>query len=134
MVANFTDTEQFFLRAGLWRLAKAYLLEFLHTDNLDTGPRHMIMAQRLPHHIAEIFLSYLEKAREEKAELPDPMIMRLQDAILVRVVVLSRQGAIAPQWGDSLFAYHDRQAAEIALNETLKAAQTAFVGNKDDIN
>jgi hypothetical protein len=105
VVVNFTDTEEFFQKAGLWRLAKASTLE-------DPGFR-AAFRQRLPREAGLVFESYLDKATET-GEAGEDALKRLQDSILVRVRYLAHKSAISARWGEVEMSYHDPTAAAAA--------------------
>ncbi|HSI05121.1 MAG: hypothetical protein ACAI38_10470 [Myxococcota bacterium] len=97
VVVNFTDSEEFFQKAGLWRMAKASLIE---DDAFREGFR-----QRLPRDAGQLFFTYMEKAGEIE-ELSPEMLQRLQDSVLMRIRELSKQGAIEPRWRDMQMLFH----------------------------
>jgi hypothetical protein len=97
VVVNFTDSEEFFQKAGLWRMAKASLIE---DDAFREGFR-----QRLPREAGQLFFTYMEKAGEIE-ELSPEMLQRLQDSVLVRIRELSKQGAIEARWRDMQMLFH----------------------------
>ena len=108
VVMNFENTEEFLQKSGLWRLAKACLLE-------DAEFR-LALGQRLPRRAAQHLHGYMDKAGEMEDLTPDGL-QRLQDSILVRIVLLSRQGALSVPLAETPMAYHDSAAAERALEE-----------------
>ncbi len=97
VVVNFTDSEEFFQKAGLWRMAKASLIE---DDAFREGFR-----QRLPRDAGQLFFTYMEKAGEIE-ELSPEMLQRLQDSVLMRIRELSKQGAIEARWRDMQMLFH----------------------------
>lgn len=97
VVVNFTDSEEFFQKAGLWRMAKASLIE---DDAFREGFR-----QRLPREAGQLFFTYMEKAGEIE-ELSPEMLQRLQDSVLMRVRELARQGLIEARWSDMQMLFH----------------------------
>ena len=107
VVVNFEDTEEFFQKAGLWRLAKASLLE----DNEFRAA----FRQRIPRKAGQLFTTYLEKAGEMQ-ELTPEVLQRLQDSVLVRIRQLSKRGAIGSRWQQVEMAFHDPASAELAAN------------------
>ena len=75
VVVNFRDTEEFFNKAGLWRLAKASLpLDQTFLDGLRL---------RLPKEIGQLLVEYVAKARE-MADINPENLGRLQEDILAR--------------------------------------------------
>ncbi len=98
VVVNFDDTEEFFQKAGLWRIAKAMLPE---GEAFQATYR-----QRMPRTAGELFDSYLVKAGEME-DLTEEKLARLQDSILMRVRELSDKGRISPRWAQLKFAYND---------------------------
>ena len=108
VVVNFHDTEEFFQKAGLWRLAKASLLE---DDAFRVG-----FKQRLTPDAGRLFLSYIEKASEIEG-LDEAMLRRLQDGILLRVRDLARRGVIGARWKDVALHLHDPKVLDAAAGE-----------------
>lgn len=103
VVVNFTDTEEFFHKAGLWRLAKA--------SRLEDDAFRAAFRQRVPREVGLLFDSYLEKA-DDMEDLGDDVLRRLQDAILVRVRDLARRAIISGQWATAEMLFHDPKAGE----------------------
>jgi hypothetical protein len=97
-VVNFNDTEEFFQKAGLWRLAKACLLE---SEDFRAAFR-----QRIPRDAGRQFDEYIAKAIEIE-EHNEERLRRLQDAILFRVKSLSEQGALSARWAQLKLNLHD---------------------------
>ena len=102
VVVNFTDTEEFFQKAGLWRLAKAALIE-------DEGFR-AAFRQRLPREAGQLFASLLEKA-SERTEYTEELVKRLQDSILLRVRELAKRGEVSQRWAEVEMLFHDPSVA-----------------------
>jgi hypothetical protein len=121
VVMNFEDTEEFLQKAGLWRLAKGCLLE-------DEAAR-LSLAQRLPRKAGQLLGSYIQKAQAWE-ELTPEVLGRLQDSILVRVVMLSRTGKISAPWAQTPMGYHDAAAAQAAIEA---ATQRQPSGNTDEM-
>jgi hypothetical protein len=101
VVVNFTDTEEFFQKAGLWRLAKA--------SRLEGEAFRAAFRQRVPREVGQLFESYLEKAGDME-DLGDDVLRRLQDAILLRLRELARRGVISSQWATVELLLHDPAA------------------------
>lgn len=97
VVVNFADSEEFFQKAGLWRMAKASLIE---DDAFREGFR-----QRLPREAGQLFFTYMEKAGEIE-ELSPEMLQRLQDSVLLRVRELSKASQIESRWSDMQMLFH----------------------------
>lgn len=102
VVVNFNDTEEFFQKAGLWRLAKGALLE---DDTFRQAFR-----QRLPREAGELFISFIEKAAET-TDASEDVLLRTQDSILLRIRELSARKQISPHWSELEMHFHDPQAA-----------------------
>lgn len=98
VVVNFDDTEEFFQKAGLWRLAKAALLESETTQ--------VAYRQRMPRSAGETFAGYLVKAADME-DLTEEKLRRLQDGILLRVKELSKSGVLSPRWAQRNFIFND---------------------------
>lgn len=98
VVVNFNDTEEFFQKSGLWRVAKACLLE--------GEPFQNAFRQRMPRDAGRLFDEYLRKAQEME-DLTEEILRRLQDSIVVRVKALSSQEIISPRWAQLELALHD---------------------------
>jgi hypothetical protein len=105
VVVNFEDTEEFFQKAGLWRLAKGAIIE-------DQAFRSSFR-QRLPREAGELFDTFLEKAGEMDG-LTEEVLRRLQDSILARVRALARRGEINERWKSVEMSFHDAQAVKAA--------------------
>jgi len=102
VVVNFKDTEEFFQKAGLWRLAKASLLE-------DQAFR-AAFRQRLPREPGLVYEAFLEKAAE-MSDLDEAVQKRLQDAILLRLRALAERGELNARWASMEMSLHDPEAA-----------------------
>ncbi|MBI5508839.1 MAG: hypothetical protein HY903_08810 [Deltaproteobacteria bacterium] len=102
IVPNFTDTEEFFQKSGLWRLAKASLLE---PAEFRPG-----FKQRLPREAGQLYEQYLEKAAEMDT-LTEDVLKGLQDSVLLRIQDLARRGVILPRWGEVQMIFHNPQNA-----------------------
>lgn len=98
VVVNFDDTEEFFQKAGLWRVAKASLLE--------DEEFHAVFRQRMPRDAGRLYEEFMVKAAEMK-ELNEDILQRIQDEAIVRVKHLSEQGVISPRWGQLSLRLHD---------------------------
>jgi hypothetical protein len=105
VVVNFDNTEEFFQKAGLWRLAKAMLLE-------DEAYRRAFR-QRLPRGANEVLDHFLEKAREME-DLDEAALKCLQDSVLLRVDELARRGIIGERWAQVEKTLHDPDTARRA--------------------
>lgn len=105
VVVNFNDTEEFFNKAGLWRLARASLGE-------DEAFR-AAFRQRVPREAGQVYEQYLEKAAE-LADLEPDAIKRLQDTILLRVRELSSRRILNPAWAEMTIRFHDPAHAKPA--------------------
>ncbi len=105
IVPNFKDTEEFFQKSGLWRLAKASLLE---TPAFRAGFR-----QRLPRDAGLLFDVYVEKASEME-EINEDGLRRLQDSVLVRIRELSRNRVIGASWATMSMSFHNPLSGEPA--------------------
>jgi len=104
VVVNFKDTEEFFQKSGLWRLAKATLLE---EPQFRDGFR-----QRLPREAGQLLITYIEKAREMEELVDEDSVRRLQDVILLRVRDMAKRGVISSRWGEVDMLFHDPTAAD----------------------
>ena len=91
VLLNFKDTDELFSKAGIFRLAKASLIED------DTF--HHAFRQRVPKEAGSVYAEYLEKAKE-LAEWEDDMLKRLQDHIIVKIQELSAAGSIASRYAN----------------------------------
>lgn len=105
---DFKDTEEFFQKSGMWRTARASLLE---DASFVRG-----MRQRLPKAPGELFSEYVERAREA-GEYDDSMLRRLQDSVLVRIVRLARDRAVDSRWTDVEMNYFDAAGSIAALDD-----------------
>lgn len=107
-VVNFDDSEEFFQKAGLWRLAKA--------ASLDGEDFCAAFRQRMPRESGELFSSYLEKFREIE-EVDEDGLRRLQDTVVKRVKALADAGTIGARWGQLKLDLHYPDAEEGANSE-----------------
>lgn len=109
VVVNFEDTEEFFQKAGLWRVAKACLIE--------SAEFRAAFQQRVRRDLGELFDTFLEKAGEMD-ELNEEVLHRLQDAIVVRVKSLSETRVLSPHWAQLDLGLHDADfLAKVAAME-----------------
>jgi hypothetical protein len=116
VVVNFSDTEEFFHNAGLWRMAKSCLIEGVEF--------RQAFRQRMPRDAGELFMGFIEKAGDMQDLTPEAL-RRLQDTILVRIRDLSVRQVISPRWGQLEVAYGDPQfAATFEVNDS--AARAPF--------
>jgi len=106
IVMNFENTEEFFQMAGLWRLAKGFLVE----DEIFREA----FKQRIPIGASQIFSDYLVKAKAIEELTPD-VLKRLQDSVLIRIRLLSERNALGPRWQQVELQLHDPQAAQALL-------------------
>ena len=102
VVVNFKDTEEFFQKAGLWRLAKGSIPE---DSSFRAGFR-----QRLPREAGKLFETYIDKASEME-DLDEEVLKRLQDSMLVRIQDMAKRRSISARWGDVDMSFHDPNAA-----------------------
>ncbi len=102
VVVNFSDTEEFFQKAGLWRLAKASLVE-------DVAFR-AAFRQRLPREPGQLFESFLDKATE-LGDFGEDVLKRLQDSILLRIRDLAKRHEINSRWAEVEMSFHDPELA-----------------------
>ena len=103
VVVNFKDTEEFFHKAGLWRLAKASLPE--------SEAFRIAFSQRIPREIGLLYGSFVEKA-QAMDDLTEESLSRLQDNVLLKVRSLAESGGIHQKWLEPELVLHDPQAAE----------------------
>lgn len=113
VVVNFEDTEEFFQKAGLWRLAKGSLLE--------NDAFRRAFAQRIPKTVADTYDEYIARAAEMQELTPD-MLKRLQDAVLIRIRLLAKKGSIHQRWKQIDLQLHDPQAAEALIDQSAPSA------------
>ena len=116
VVDNFEDTEEFFQKAGVWRLAKGV--------RLQSESFHHAFAQRIPRKAGLLLLSYLKKT-DEMEDLTQEALMRLQDGVLVRIVLMAQRGFIHQDWSKKQITYHDPQAAALVLDAASKEPMPA---------
>lgn len=128
VVTGFADTEEFFQKSGLWRLAKASLAE-------DGSVRHGF-TQRLPRPAGKLYETYLETA-SEMAGLDAQVLGRLQDSILLRVKELSMRGVISGRWANMEFLLHNAPIPPEAttgrtVDQRVNAASASLAGKARD--
>jgi hypothetical protein len=87
--AAFANTDELFQKAGLYRLARALLVE----EQLAITQ----LVQRFPRAHGRLLLEYLEKLRERERE--EQQVLRLRDHVLQAVVNLSRRGKLDSRYG-----------------------------------
>ncbi len=109
VVANFTDTEELFVRAGLWRLANALLLE--------SPEFSAAMSQRLQRPLGLDLRQYIERARE-LAQRQEEGLKRLQDSILIRIRRLAMRQTLSPRYAQMPVTFHHAESAnELVMPE-----------------
>ncbi len=89
VVGTFEDQEEFFHKAGLWRLAKSSLRE--------DESFQLAMSQRLPRDPGMIYRRLLETAGDMD-DLTEELISRFQDSILLEIPALVERGKLNPKW------------------------------------
>ncbi len=85
----FANTDELFQKAGLYRLARAIVID-------EPLPVRQVV-QRFPRAHGRLLLDYIERARER--ELDEAQVRRLRDQILDGLVNLSRRGKIDQRFG-----------------------------------
>lgn len=103
---DFKDTEEFFQKSGMWRCARASLLE---DETFVSG-----MRQRLPRVPGELFVEFVHKNRES-GEYDQELLKRLQDSVLIRIVRLARDKQIDGRWETMDMNFFDPAGADVAL-------------------
>ncbi|MCC7110915.1 MAG: hypothetical protein IT382_16600 [Deltaproteobacteria bacterium] len=98
VLGNFSNTDELFQKAGLYRLARAVSIEDVTTVRQ--------LAQRFPRAHGRLLGEYLDRVRER--ELDDTQVRRLRDAMLDVVANLSRRGKIDSRYGQAPMAYEAR--------------------------
>jgi hypothetical protein len=98
ILGNFHNTDELFQKAGLYRLARAIVVE----DALTIRQ----LTQRFPRAHGRLLGEYLERVRERPSG--DAQLVRLRDAVLDVVVNLSRRGKIEARYGQVRIAYQGR--------------------------
>ena len=99
VVLNFDNTNDFFQRAGFWRLARAFINE----------PQNQLRAfkQRLPRSLGALFQSTIEKAKAFQSPEDEEQIHRLQDTIVIRLHGLAREKKIDASLASMPLILHD---------------------------
>ena len=98
VVVNFNDTDEFFQKAGLWRLTKCALME---DETFRAGFR-----QRLPREAGRLFDNFFAKT-EDFGELDEKHLKCLQDSVLQCVYVLAQRKEISSRWSHVDYRFHD---------------------------
>lgn len=98
VVVNFDDTEEFFQKAGLWRIGKACMLE---SEDFRAA-----FKQRMPRDAGKLFDEFIAKA-SDMGDLQTDQLQRLQDSVVVRVMILSEMGTISARWSQLTLELHD---------------------------
>ncbi len=114
VVANFEDPEDFFQKAGLWRIAKA--------ASIEGEAFCAAFRQRVPKDAGELFYVYVEKARELE-NLDNEALERLQDSVVLRVRDLAEEGSIGAQWGHLKLKLHNPEAAQSDADADMPATE-----------
>ena len=89
VVGTFEDQEEFFHKAGLWRLAKSSIRE--------EESFQLALSQRLPRGPGLIYRRLIETA-SDMDDLTDELIGRFQDTILLELAPLVARGKLNPKW------------------------------------
>jgi hypothetical protein len=109
VVVNFNDTDEFFQKAGLWRLTKCSLME----DEVFRGG----FRQRLPREAGRLYDSFFEKT-EDFGELDEGQLQRLQDSVLQSIHALAQRKAISSRWENVNYRFYDPDLLKnLALSE-----------------
>ena len=107
IVVNFDDVEEFLQKSGLWRLARA---------SFRNDPAWLAaFCQRLPRQAGSQFNELCNRAQETLSDSADDVRLRLRDAILLRVVQLSRLGQMGSMWQQAQVVFHDQAGCEALL-------------------
>ena len=117
VVVNFNDTDEFFQKAGLWRLTKCSLME----DEVFRGG----FRQRLPREAGRLYDSFFEKT-EDFGELTQEQLERLQDSVLQTVLALAEREQISSRWAHMSYRFHDAD-----LLSKMQAAEEASVAGDE---
>ena len=89
VVGTFEDQEEFFHKAGLWRLAKSSVRE--------DEAFQLALSQRLPRNPGMIYRRLIDTAANMD-DLTDELIGRFQDSILLEMSPLVSRGKLNPKW------------------------------------
>ena len=109
VVVNFNDTDEFFQKAGLWRLTKCSLME----DEVFRGG----FRQRLPREAGRLYDSFFVKT-EDFGELDEDQLQRLQDSVLQSIHALAQRKAISSRWENVNYRFYDPDLLKnLALSE-----------------
>lgn len=112
VVVNFKDTEELFQKSGIWRFARASLLE--------TPAFHHGMRQRLPRGPGELYIEFVDKVRES-GDYAEEQLTRLQDSVLIRLIRMARNHEIDGRMADAEMAYfHPEDANAVLGNEDVE--------------
>ena len=105
VVGTFDDQEEFFHKAGLWRLAKSSLLE--------DPSFQLALSQRLPRDPGMIYRRLIDTAKDMD-DLTEGLITRFQDSILLEIPSLVERGKLNPKWTQVPMNLHDPERATSA--------------------
>ena len=105
VAVNFENTDEFFHKAGIWRMAKSSLLE--------SPEFRSQLTQRLPRDPGLLLKEYIDKALEMD-DLTEEILQRFQDSLVLKVRELSQRGEIAPEWAEIPYQFHDPSIANSA--------------------
>lgn len=95
---NFENTNEFFHKAGIWRLAKSSVNE--------SAEFKLQMQQRLPRDPGLLLTEYIEIAGDMD-DLEQDIIHRFQDSLLFKIQELSQRATIDAAWSEIPFHFHD---------------------------
>lgn len=94
----FANTDELFQKAGIYRLARAIVIDEANTTRQ--------VVQRFPRAHGRLLLEYVERVKER--EIDEGQVRRLRDQILEGLVNLSRRGKIDQRFGEVPTQYEAR--------------------------
>jgi len=98
VATDFTSHDDFFHKAGLWRMAKSCLIE--------TKEFTMAFSQRLPREPGLLFRRMVEIAHGME-DMTQELVFGFQDALLSEIPELLARGQLDAKWADHPVQFHD---------------------------
>ena len=116
VATDFTTHDDFFHKAGLWRMAKSCLVL----------PQNFAMAfsQRLPREPGLLFRRMVNIAQTME-DMSEDLILSFQDAVLAEIPELLARGKLDPKWADHPIQFHNPDRFQTA-------AEPNFDSSEDD--
>jgi hypothetical protein len=118
VATDFTSHDDFFHKAGLWRMAKSCLAE--------PPAFAMAFSQRLPREPGLLFRNMIDIATQME-DITEPLVLGFQDALLSEIPELLVQGKLDPKWADHPIRFHNPDRFQTA-------AEPNFGSNEPEVD